>query len=103
MYRFHEKYYFLKYDSKVKSINLSNNATLSASSVISHELPLNGVHENIDDHDDDVDLVILFNNFILLWTIFQEFCSANKKIQFRYFVLDSGNSAYYRRKQWKRR
>lgn len=66
MYRFHEKYYFLKYDPKVKSINLSNNATLSASSVISHELPLNGMHENIDDHDDDVDLVILFINFILL-------------------------------------
>lgn len=37
-----------------------NHTTLSASSAISNELPLNGMHANIEDpdDDDDVDLVI---------------------------------------------
>lgn len=55
--RSHKKYFFSKYDSKVKS---TNNATLSASSVTSQELPLNGMHANIDDNDDDIDLVVPF-------------------------------------------
>lgn len=42
----------------MKSIN---NVSMSASSAISHELPMNGLHANVeDDEDDDVDLV---NNY----------------------------------------
>lgn len=52
----------LQYDSKIKSFN---NVSLSASSAISHELPPNDLHANIEDHnDDDVDLVIYFMHYI---------------------------------------
>lgn len=74
-----EKYCLFKYDSKVKS---TNNATLSASSVISHELPLNDMHANIEDNDDDIDLVIFPSLEFHLWS---------KNFQFRYFMFYPGD------------
>lgn len=83
----HDEFCFSKYVAKVKS---SNNAALSASSVISHEPPLNGMRANIEDNDDDIDLVT-----------FLAFRSRSISIQFRYFAFHPGNSTHHRRVQWK--
>ena len=71
--------------------------SLSASSVISHELPLNDMHANIVDHDDDDDDVDLVDvNYFRLFFFLKY---AHKYSIPIHIVFNAGNQTYYGRTQ----